>query len=405
MKMGKIQQKDQEKRKNDKKNRVNINYIYYIIMVDLIVLLYRKTDELLMYLFIIGIVGGAISIIHLYISRNKLNFELLKNDRSVISKNEKVSAKIRVYNGLNILSPYIYIFINESGGIVPSKHTAKCIMVPAKSYKDVEIEYKAKYSGQVNIEIGDIIIQDFFGLFKIRLKQDLRKIYVGILPEIISIKWIEKLILSMKKSMNIESEKILITGTGELGYDLLPYKPGDSTKLIHQKLLARRDICMIRDREELITKQKEYVIVVDPRCEDAMDNEKLIDKMLTATISLIYQMLKQGEVIYILYSEDTKWNHIKVSNKESIYKVADILARYNGRFEDDTRWPKEYLKSSGINNMSKMLITSTLDREYIEELNTKENVVILMINRNSLCEDLNMQTWYLSDEYEVNRYV
>ena len=389
----------------NKKEKVTINYIYYIVMIILIILLYKKTNELLMCFFMIGLIGGILSIVHMYIAKRALEFEVINNPNKIIGKNELTSICIRVHNRLDMLSPYIYVFTNKTDNLEVVKHRGKCVMVKSKNYIDVEIPYKAKYSGKASIYISEIVLQDFFGIMSIRLQEIHKEIDIAVLPQVIELKASGNLISSMKESMNTRAENERVKGLGELSYDLEPYKEGDSMKLVHQKLLARRDIYMVREREKEQGSQNKYVIVIDPVCGEVSNKSRLIDKTLAVITSLISDIIKQTEKVTVVYNIEGKWSHRILEKRSSLTQFMNTLARYSGEWNGKDRWAREYLLNSNISPGYKLVITPILESEYIEALESEIKLEILTIHKNNQYKDTSLHTWYLSDEYEVSRYV
>ena len=387
------------------KTKVKINYIYYIIMINLVVLLYRKTDELLMCFFMTGVIGGLTSVVHMYVTKNKLVFEIIENESSIISKNDRITIKVRIHNSINILSPYIYIFMNQTDNLSPVSCAGRCVMIKGNGYKDIDIQYKAHYSGQGKISVAQVVVQDFFGIIKINLNKHFEEVKVLVRPEVVDVKRVGSLLVGRSENMDFRDGKVVRKGVQDLGYDLEPYKEGDSIKLIHQKILARRDICMVRERQDLRYDQRKYVIILDSTCVKLANREKIIDKTLTATLALTIEILKQGQGVSVVYNLNKEWKHQRLCTNKHISDLINILATYSGDYEGESKFLKEYLINNNLDKLYKIFITPALRSEYIDELEGEKNLGVFVMKKNNLCEDTSLYTWYLSDEYEVNRYV
>ena len=391
-----------------KKRRITPNYLFIVVTLYLLVSLYLKTDMAYMKFLTICILGGVISVIHLLVVKPCLSFAIKDESYVRINKKSQVELTINIQNKAWLQSPYIYIFLKPTYHVAAKQYDSICVALPPRSTKEITLEYVGEYSGKETLGIEEIVLQDYFGIMKRRIKCTLEK-EVSVLPQVVALGKVENL-LNLVKVKERDHEQIpVISSDGEVCHELAPYIEGDSLKLMHWKLLARRDIYMVRQREEHATIKREYVFILDPICEEQEKENRvrLIDKILVTSISLAYTFLKQGEKVTLIYKQNAMWQQLTLTEIMAIPQLAAELSGYIGNEGQvgEERWPYEYLHQHYPFPMSKVFLTSYLSKYLCEELEEKKSLNVLEMKKGPWVGESLVGTWYLTDEYEVIRYV
>ncbi len=385
-------------------NKVKINYLFYGICIYLIISLYLKQDDTYMAFLVICMVAAITSIIHIMLCKRLIKLERLDSKEIIVSKNNRVEVIMRVHNKMWIQTPYIYVFMNTPLHLESLDGNGVCIAIQPRGYKDIKFTYNAKYSGSEMITLDKVIVQDYIGICRNRAKLSYEKV-INILPEIVNMKRIGRITKNISTGY-IDEGKSKNNGLGEPSYDLAPYKKGDSMKLVHWKLLARRNVWMVREREQIITEYKTFTLIIDPVYVKQWDRARIIDKTVNVVITMASHILDRGDEVAIVYNILGDWESMLISNRTELISLGKILSQYNGVGKEvESRWPNLYLDKIGKKNSAKIFITPKLDLKDTYELEKDTSVEVLTIIPSTMLEDSGMKGWYLSGEYEVNRYV
>ena len=220
---------------------------------------------------------------------------------------------------------------------------------------------------------------------------------------------IENLINCVKVKEDAEEQLAVISSEGEVCHELAPYVEGDSLKLMHWKLLARREIYMVRQREDHAVVKKEYLFILDPiyQEQEGENRAKLIDKLLVACVSLAYAFLKQGEKVTLVYKKEAVWQQLTLSEVVAVEQLATVLSEYTGDMmqEGEERWPYSYLSQHYSEGVSKILLTTHLNKHLSEVLEEEKFLNVLEMKRGPWAGESLISAWYLSEAFEVSRYV
>lgn len=390
------------------KRQITPNYLFIVVTLYLLVSLYLKTDMAYMKFLMICILGGIISVVHLFMVKPYLNFTIKDESYVRINKKAQVELTINIQNRAWLQSPYIYIFLKPTYHVVAKQYDSICVALPPRGAKEITLEYIGKYSGKEIIGVEEIVLQDYFGIMKRRIKCTLEK-EVSVLPQVVALGKVENLLNLVKVKERDQEQIPVISSDGEVCHELAPYIEGDSLKLMHWKLLARRDIYMVRQREEHATIKREYIFILDPICEeqDKENRARLIDKLLVTSISLAHAFLKQGEKVTLIYRQNGVWQQLTLTEVMAIPQLATVLSGYTGNEGQvgEERWPYDYLHQHYPSPISKIFLTSYLSKDLSEELEEKRSLNILEMKKSPWAGENLVGTWYFSDEYEVIRYV
>lgn len=194
-----------------------------------------------------------------------------------------------------------------------------------------------------------------------------------------------------KESDALEEKPLQLEDEGELSYELAPYQEGQSERFVHWKLVAQRDIYMVREREDNIKLRKEHLVMIDPiflrkkvrkmyfkrflrthrlRRRWAKEREKACyrDKVVTTCMSYLYSLLSQEtNVIWMGYNAG-QWEQRILTKPSDLEQIEEMLCKsyFIPTLEKSQRWPQFEMNQC----IEKTLLTTNLDatlKEYIKE--------------------------------------
>ena len=193
---------------------------------------------------------------------------------------------------------------------------------------------------------------------------------------------------------------------GEISYELSPYREGQPERQIHWKLVAQRDIYMIREREVYREKQQTYSVVLDPlvnvgvekkmnlreqvftkakyRYKRTCENEMamLEDYRLSACISYLNEIISQKQRVIFKYYRDHEWQQMVLNQKSDLEQVSLVLS---GAFCEKGQPMKERLPLESEKQYEKQVILSAhVDKEIIEYMNEKTSALLLALQQQPL---------------------
>ena len=367
------------------------NRLLHLVTLGIIIKLYDTPHPTLMKaLYLIGIVF-ILGEVYMSIIKRRLKIEIGPLP-SVVHKGEIIHLQITVRNTSFLPLPYVYLFFKESYYLVPKAIKCLCLTLAPRSKKTFSIPYVALNSGADRVGIERIVLVDYFEFARRKYKFNWSQ-EVAILSQVKPLKEIANLAayVPRKESDELDERPLQLEDEGELSYELAPYQEGQSERLIHWKMVAQRDIYMVREREDNIHLRKEHLVMMDPvfhqkkskkmhfkrffrthrlRKRWAKEREKACyrDKVITACISYLYSLLSQEiNVIWMGYQEG-KWEQRVLTRPSDLEQIEEMLCRtyFVPTLDKTQRWPQFEMNQY----IEKTLLTAHLDatlKQYIQQ--------------------------------------
>lgn len=367
------------------------NILLHVITIGIVVKLYDTPHPtLIKALYLMGIVF-VLGEVYLFVIKRRIKVEVEPLPK-VLHKGENVHLQITVRNPSLLPLSYVYLFLKESYYLVPKEIRCLCLTLGPKSKKTFSIPYEALNSGADYIGIERIVLVDYFEFARRKYKFSWAQ-EVSILSQVKPLKEITNLVQFMphRESEILEEKPLQVEDEGEISYELAPYQEGQSERLIHWKLVAQRDIYMIREREDDIKLRKEHLVMVDPvflrkkvrkmyfkrffrthrlrkRWAKERENAFYMDKVITSCMSYLYSLISEEiSVIWVGYNAG-KWEQRLLNRSSDLEQIEEMLCKaYFVPVLDKTqRWPQFELNQY----VEKTLLTATLDatlKQYIKQ--------------------------------------
>ncbi len=385
-----------------------VNSLFILGLLFLILALYLRTDPTYMKVLYAFLIAVFIAYLHVYLLSGQIEVGIIGEEAVQISKGESVELTLVIKNNCFLQSPYIHIFLKPTYHVVSKQYQSLCITLPPFSKKEIKIAYEGKYSGKDILEIEEVILQDFFQLAKKR-HTSFGKKEVAVLPQIIELTKVNYLFSALSIDTDSTMSLPKPSKTAELSYELKPYKEGDSLKLLHWKIAARRDIYMVRQREEQVSVKEEYLMVLDPICAEKNEEmaARLIDKTLVMCISLVAFFLERDIEVTLVYDKEGHWQYITLTHNAHLGQLASILAQYGITTDAnlEERLPYNYLRGIHKKEASKLVVTPAVNRSLLNHLDGEKNMNVLAMLRTVYLGECFGYGWYVTDEFEVVRNV
>ena len=187
-------------------------------------------------------------------------------------------------------------------------------------------------SGKQKVGLTRAFAKDYLGLYKKEIlvpdKQE-----VKVLPEIkeslgLEGVWGE----GVGGTIGTQSQMFARQGAqGEITEELAPYKEGDSPKLLHWKILARKDQLLVRQRESGENGGQNILLILSPVGSKIVEEEaqhKLQDRSLTVSLSLSHQFIKRGYRVIFMYYHKGNWIKAELKEDKALQYLREKLAGY-----------------------------------------------------------------------------
>lgn len=399
------------------------SYIVWCFLAWIIYKVYKKPEPELIAVIYFVIICFILCELYMLFIKGQITIVPSKLPDQV-NKDEKLTLKLTVYNRSFLPAPYIYIFLKDSYHIVPEQYKCLCVTLPPHGQKEFTFELIAKQSGKEVVGIEKIIINDLFELVRRKVNYHFLQ-QVTVLPQPVTLKGIGALLASsaLDKNENDDIRQTAFVEDGEVSYELKPYVEGQSQRLIHWKLVAQRDIYMVREREQLIKLKRERIVVVDPvvqlekdissvhkipfefngarkRWQMGRDKAKLTDKLVNGTTSYLLEVLKQGESILLFYYDEEQWQQIRLEVIQDLEKISEKISgcMLQGKTVPEVRLPQ--IPAKGY--CQSILITAGMDRRLRRIIEEEGNIKVLELQKRSMLDEQGYgQYWYLSDDYQI----
>lgn len=268
------------------------------------------------------------------------------------------------------------------------------ISLNSKEKNNIYWNLKSKYCGKIEIKIKEIIIYDYFGIFKNRIDSNINKDLL-ILPKTFNV----DIDLSKSHMDNLESP---LNSNMHKGIDnteifgIREYIPGDNIRNIHWKLTSKLDNLIIK---ELGSTVESSILII---WETSILNNKcevpsVTDAMIEVFISISKSLVEQGQAHSIGWF-DYKSNSFRI---EGINSIDDLSVLIRGFLEIEKKENSYsaidyYLNIEDKYNFSHIVyIRPENENKYLKNLKTKNPITVLQ------CQTEELKNENIKIDYDV----
>ncbi len=269
-----------------------------------------------------------------------------------------------------------------TGNMVPVKESEN-ICVRGFGEKVAEFDFCAEYAGKAKVGIGEICVEDFFGIARFPVKKidsSFRKSF-GIMPEIPVVSSKDPILEEAMKTAygedNAEDSSDIISYgfSGFPGYDYREYVPGDPLKRINSKLSAKRQTLMVRLDEKPVVAG--VVFLLDgARPENADGNPAIcgaVENMIETSLGMARTLISRDFGVTVFRKREDGWIMSKVRTEAELDLLTKDLAFFSLYDENKTDDGSEETGSGRIpdklaNGGSIICFTVKADEELLDSL-------------------------------------
>ncbi len=277
-------------------------------------------------------------------------------DKKFIIKGDNINYIFMISNEDIFFYPYMRITFFGTESIFAKQFETRNLSLPPLDKKTFTFNLSCKYSGNYEIGVDKIEIEDFLGILRLTYKVPF-PLSITVYPRVIILDRFR-----LKTDFVSESYSVLNSKYEDIGalQDIRKYEYGDSLKKVHWKLTAKLNEIMIR-KFQSATEASAIVLLDLKKNNYSFEQNTIIEDMLIeSTISVIH---------YCLYS----WipvNFIYYTNK-----ITDIRANTPFEFQNI------YNNLTEIRFSDSYELSDILD-VYIKNSIVKTNLLIFTSNLN-----------------------
>lgn len=291
---------------------VILRIVLAIIVVGLTILPAIYTNSLYGYLPILTfIIACIISYVFLLVIRRGIVVDSSSNSREVL-RGLNVPMNISVTNQTWFICPKAQakIFINNLFGNTDSEELVTFTLA-SKNQASFSFDLDMNHIGMYEVGIHDIIIYDFFGIFKMKVPVE-EMMNVCVMPRMREINELEESSQAFMES----SQETRMTVTNGMDYvGVREYELGDPMKQIHWKLSAHSLGYMTKLQES--NRELEYSVILDFVSIEEKNQEILMDlndTLIETAFSILDHLSKKYTSYFLIYYSRDKYTK-KVSPK------------------------------------------------------------------------------------------
>ncbi len=256
----------------------------------------------------------------------------IKNGDELIKKNKEHIFMIEAEKSTVIPIPIVGFKLKVSDRISTPDYTEYRFSMSENKQLDISVGLIPEICGPAEIEIRDMYIMDYLGVFRFRLKTDRvlqRKVYI--LPEIKELNDGNEIIKSISNMISDDDDEKTDTVNGKTafpGYEYRKYYPGDPIKKINWKLSAKKKEYFIRmDESAGMTMPN---IIIDPNiCENLSDiTEKLKTEqnIVEGALSMLSICVRHNVGCNCIFFRNGLREEKEISSYSDVEKLACDLA-------------------------------------------------------------------------------
>ena len=328
-----------------------------------------------------------------------------KLDKTSVSKGEELNCVITISKKLMIPTPIIELHIACTPQL--SKETDICrVSLAGQNINTIKIPLTAKYSGAAEVCINKVLISDYLGIFRFRLKKAAENtvmklsVYPNIPDVPVQTDFLKTAVLfSDNDDDEEETDETAMGQTGQPGYDYREYYPGDSIKRINWKLSSKRDIYMIR-LDEKVTESGQIFFLDSPKLSENDLTLSVHDNVIEGMLAVFTMLVREGKETTFFFAKKDIWYKVDIRNLSDIYTLQEMLSS----FEPCTVKNAVPPEIVSIGKTPICFTTATSDFPDSAAQIVSEIPGILMISAvSSGSSKLTSEMWVISDDFELKK--
>ena len=328
----------------------------------------------------------------------------LELSTDILNKGDDLTAVITADKRFYLPSCFIAVTLECDNGIV-NNDTCNCYRFISTGLRgeEIEISLNARYCGSSGVRISSIVLGDYLGLIRKKLKALPEERQVRVIPRIPETGSQSEVVKSVGDNVSFddsdeesdESSNIL---TGVPGYEHRAYIPGDPLKRVNWKLSSKREELMVRLDEKVTSSSQVFVLDV-PQRGDSQLGCAAADKIVEASLALLNMLVRSGyESEFNFWLEG--WQMVSVSDEKSLRYLQERLAGIRP-YPDEERFPDKNINEKGKAMMCLTACTAE-DPKRLEALKESFRGSLLVCEMSGIREE-KADMWVVNDDFEFSK--
>lgn len=258
--------------------------------------------------------------------------------------------------------------------------------ISGKSNKTFSDEIETKYCGRIQIELKELISEDFMGIYE-KHKSFFNKTYSLVMPDTFPV----DIEIGRGGQCDINSDEYSMYKPGSdpsETFAVREYRPGDNIKNIHWKLSEKLNEVTVRELG--LPVNNSILLIIDSIKADSNRNtESLMDNIGEYVIS-VAQVLTNQQIPFTLSWHDTELNQMKqdeiLNNNALSEHLSDVLS--SGPFESKNSILEEYEKDIGYPEFAHIIVVTGNESTNQNEIYNEINITRLVCNNDKPLEKI-----------------
>ena len=325
-------------------------------------------------------------------------------DKRVLFKGESLIYAVSMRKRIIIPAPMIEVYVECTPQLLKDTDILR-LSLAGRETNTVKISVMAKYSGAAAMNITNVFVCDYFGIFRFRLKKDISNsnVRVSVYPNIpdvpVQTNFLKTAVLFSTDDNEEETNETALTPTGQPGYDHREYYPGDPIKRINWKMSSKKDVYMIRLDEKVAGGGQVFFLDV-PEAEENEFNLSVRDRVIEGMLAIFSMLTAEGRETVFFMPNKNNWVRMDIKTSADIYEVQQRLSDFSP-CGTETSIPAEiagmgktpicFTAATGENAQSAMNIISEIPD------------ILLICSSDSKLPHITSEFWSISDTFEVKR--
>ncbi|MBP0973220.1 MAG: DUF58 domain-containing protein [Oscillospiraceae bacterium] len=273
------------------------------------------------------LIAPILSVLLAWLSARKITAEL--SSPHTLQKGKHFGAVVKLYSDSKLPVPFLRVGLEPDANFVPDD--ARMVQSAMTSAEPLEIPFgmTAVYPGCGKIRPAQLVVSDYLGLFRFRVKQSPEPLEVGVIPVIPSLTGAGLMLHNVSDivltSDDDEEETSAQFSTQSMpGYIHRDYVPGDNLKRINWKLSAKRQKLMVRMDEAVSAVRPSVILDLEP--EDTEEGLKRREILMEGSLGFLMLLVRQGIACTMHFSSGGAWKELLLESEDAVRTAAVELA-------------------------------------------------------------------------------
>ncbi len=256
----------------------------------------------------------------------------ITSDKSLLTKGERLELSVKLSKSIIIPVPVIEISADCSPQLEMPDGKLFLGSVAGTETTVVKIPYNAKFSGASEIKLLKIMLTDYLGIFRFKIKTDEKELTIStsIYPDIpdaaVQTDFLKTTsMFSDSDDDEEETDETAIGSTGMPGYDHRQYSPGDPIKRINWKLSSKRDIYMVR-LDEKVCGSGQMFFLDCPKLDETERALEARDNVIESALAMFTMLVREGREASFFFYSGGLWLRTDIHSIGEVYALQEQLS-------------------------------------------------------------------------------